>query len=250
MTREAKGIDHPDFPHNTNAGYQRKCRCSGCKAAHSKVAYKRWLKNRPEARQPYRKHGGDITHPDFPHGESAGYIAGCRCESCIVKYKEAFRIYIRKYRALGTLGGIKKAKSNAAYRKSEKGLISSRKGNATRAARKRNAVISTSKKDQILIRLIYANCPNDYEVDHDKPLSKGGSHAPDNLQYLPIRINRQKCNHDDFDVSQYVLHWQDILDTALNDHPLVGVGTSVSKCVESSKKDYDMVWSIEKSVAA
>jgi len=44
------------------------------------------------------------------------------------------------------------------------------------------------------IREIYKNRPAGYEVDHIKPLSKGGLHHEDNLQYLPTLVNRKKGN--------------------------------------------------------
>lgn len=42
---------------------------------------------------------------------------------------------------------------------------------------------------------IYLNCPSGYEVDHVIPISKGGLHHPDNLQYLPWLDNRRKWAH-------------------------------------------------------
>ena len=42
------------------------------------------------------------------------------------------------------------------------------------------------------IKQIYADCPKGYEVDHIIPLSKGGKHHEDNLQYLTITENRSK----------------------------------------------------------
>lgn len=44
------------------------------------------------------------------------------------------------------------------------------------------------------IKEIYANRPEGYEVDHIIPLSKGGKHHEDNLQYLTISENRKKGN--------------------------------------------------------
>jgi hypothetical protein len=44
------------------------------------------------------------------------------------------------------------------------------------------------------IKEMYANCPEGYEVDHIVPLSKGGLHHEDNLQYLTVSENRQKGN--------------------------------------------------------
>ena len=45
-----------------------------------------------------------------------------------------------------------------------------------------------------LIQKIYENCPKGYEVDHIIPISKGGLHHQDNLQYLPWIENRRKGN--------------------------------------------------------
>ena len=44
------------------------------------------------------------------------------------------------------------------------------------------------------IKQIYENCPEGHEVDHIIPLSKGGLHHEDNLQYLTIAENRSKGN--------------------------------------------------------
>ena len=48
--------------------------------------------------------------------------------------------------------------------------------------------------DRDKIKEIYANRPEGYEVDHIIPLSKGGLHHEDNLQYLTVLENRQKSN--------------------------------------------------------
>ena len=44
------------------------------------------------------------------------------------------------------------------------------------------------------VKEIYAICPPGYEVDHIMPLSRGGKHHEDNLQYLPMLENRRKGN--------------------------------------------------------
>ena len=46
--------------------------------------------------------------------------------------------------------------------------------------------------DMKLVKEIYLNCPEGYEVDHIHPLSKGGLHVHYNLQYLTIHENRVK----------------------------------------------------------
>ena len=42
------------------------------------------------------------------------------------------------------------------------------------------------------IREFYASCPKGWEVDHIIPISKGGLHTLENLQYLPMSENRSK----------------------------------------------------------
>jgi len=44
------------------------------------------------------------------------------------------------------------------------------------------------------IQEFYLNCPIGYEVDHIIPISKGGLHTLENLQYLTISENRRKSN--------------------------------------------------------
>ena len=44
------------------------------------------------------------------------------------------------------------------------------------------------------MQLFYINCPVGYEVDHVVPISKGGLHSLENLQYLTISENRKKSN--------------------------------------------------------
>jgi 5-methylcytosine-specific restriction endonuclease McrA len=48
--------------------------------------------------------------------------------------------------------------------------------------------------DRAAIKEFYNNCPLGYEVDHIIPISKGGLHILENLQYLTIQENRQKSN--------------------------------------------------------
>lgn len=52
--------------------------------------------------------------------------------------------------------------------------------------------------DLAAIRKIYSECPEGHEVDHIIPLSKGGLHHQDNLQYLPRKINRSKGSRLDW----------------------------------------------------
>lgn len=48
--------------------------------------------------------------------------------------------------------------------------------------------------DHDLIKQIYENCPADMEVDHIIPVSLGGLHHQDNLQYLTPDENKRKGN--------------------------------------------------------
>jgi len=48
--------------------------------------------------------------------------------------------------------------------------------------------------DLAAVREFYENCPEGYEVDHIIPISRGGLHTLENLQYLTIKENRSKGN--------------------------------------------------------
>ncbi|MBY0419179.1 MAG: hypothetical protein K2W88_14115 [Pararheinheimera sp.] len=82
---------------------------------------------------------------------------------------------------------------NSVRKKSEKELLSN---NAERQStyRAKGYRILAPDADRNLIKEIYKNCPEGYEVDHITPVSKGGLHHQDNLQYLTIGGNRSKGN--------------------------------------------------------
>lgn len=63
-----------------------------------------------------------------------------------------------------------------------------------RDAKRRADMLAATPDDADLkiIRLIYENCPDGYEVDHIVPIDRGGLHHQDNLAYLPMSINRRK----------------------------------------------------------
>jgi len=65
---------------------------------------------------------------------------------------------------------------------------------ARRRARLKNASVDLTEQERATIRDFYLNCPKGYEVDHIVPLSRGGKHHPNNLQYLTMSENRRKHN--------------------------------------------------------
>lgn len=75
-------------------------------------------------------------------------------------------------------------------------------------ARKYKAIDGT--EDKSLIHKIYENCPKGYEVDHIIPLSRGGKHHENNLQYLESKENKRKGNRNKYDKSK-VIKWQSII---------------------------------------
>jgi hypothetical protein len=65
---------------------------------------------------------------------------------------------------------------------------------ANRRAYMRDALVDLTKEEKERTMKMYIECPKGYEVDHIIPISKGGKHHPDNLQYLTISENRKKSN--------------------------------------------------------
>ena len=70
------------------------------------------------------------------------------------------------------------------------------KSNAIRQSRYRAKKYRVLAPDANLEKIneIYRNCPVGHEVDHIVPLSRGGKHHEDNLQYLTVTENRSKGN--------------------------------------------------------
>jgi hypothetical protein len=63
---------------------------------------------------------------------------------------------------------------------------------ARRRARLRNQTPELTQEEKIKLQNFYLNCPKGCEVDHIRPIAKGGLHHPDNLQILTKTENRKK----------------------------------------------------------
>jgi len=59
-------------------------------------------------------------------------------------------------------------------------------------ARLRKASEGLSNEECTLVKEFYRNCPDGYHVDHIIPISKGGKHCVENLQYLLPEQNWKK----------------------------------------------------------
>lgn len=79
----------------------------------------------------------------------------------------------------------------------DKEWSSNNRGKKNAASARRRALLleqTSENANHIWIDLIYEHCPEGHEVDHIIPLSKGGEHHEDNLQYLLMHDNRVKYN--------------------------------------------------------
>ena len=211
MGKQAKKIyhgrdtKHSEFPHGELRGFKAGCRCLPCKRARADYNLVQKGVEFPEFRKLL---GMEPSHPDFPHGTRKGYKY-CKCDKC----KKANNLYVVPLNR-ARLERDEKAReikrlSNLAYRKTEKGMSVRKNHHAKRKALKRNLACCSSSIDMETLRIIYKDCPSGYHVDHILPLSKGGLHHPDNLQYLPAVINIKKGNDETFDCSKYAIRWQD-----------------------------------------
>ena len=79
---------------------------------------------------------------------------------------------------------------------SQKSSKEKKSENAQRQARWRAKKLRVLAPDANagLVKEFYKNRPDGYEVDHIIPLTKGGLHHQDNLQYLTVLENRKKGN--------------------------------------------------------
>jgi len=112
----------------------------------------------------------------FPQPPHSGKRTFCS-RSCATKYNKS----------------IGKCPGGPAPSKGRKHYLSmKRKHQADRRARQLNQ--TPPNADNQIIKEIYLNCPKGYEIDHIIPLSRGGLHHQDNLQYLTPTENRKKGN--------------------------------------------------------
>ena len=84
-----------------------------------------------------------------------------------------------------------KAHTNSLQRKRQ---VQDRRNEANAKYRATKYAQTPQDVDRKAIQEFYANCTKGYEVDHIVPISKGGLHHIDNLQYLTITENRRKSN--------------------------------------------------------
>ena len=64
--------------------------------------------------------------------------------------------------------------------------------NSKRRALKAGAEVEVSEEEKKAIDELFDNCPEGYHVDHKIPLSRGGPHTLDNLQYMTKQANLRK----------------------------------------------------------
>jgi hypothetical protein len=200
-----RDINHHEFPHGEFRGYRAGCRCLPCKRA--KADYN--LKQKGVDVPKFRKLLG-ITpdHPDFPHGTRTGYKY-CHCELCR-KANNLYKVPLNNvWRNNNPEAKESKKALDAAYRQTAIGHANKKASHAKRRSLKK-AQNTCASADMKLLNLIYLLCPEGYHVDHVMPLSKGGEHHPNNLQYLPAIINLKKRNNENFDCSSYIIRWQDL----------------------------------------
>jgi hypothetical protein len=89
------------------------------------------------------------------------------------------------------------------YNRSDKGKISIEKGWKKRAEIMKRLTEGLGDVERWKIRAFYKACPKECHVDHIIPVSKGGNHRLENLQYLPIEQNRRKFTKSQDDAKTY-----------------------------------------------
>lgn len=113
------------------------------------------------------------------------------CEENSKKERERIRLKVSEW---NNKNRDKLKKSIKKYSNTEKGKVARLKVTFLRKKWLHDGIEKLSWVDRKNIRAFYKNCPEGYEVDHIRPLSRGGKHELSNLQYLTREENRKKGN--------------------------------------------------------
>jgi len=122
------------------------------------------------------------------------FINRCKTDEFQEYVKEIRKENHRKINQWAKDNPKKFKKSQKRYFKSKKGKVARLKVTFLRKKWLHDGIEKLSWADRKNIRAFYNNCPEDYEVDHIRPLSRGGKHELSNLQYLTREENRRKGN--------------------------------------------------------
>lgn len=207
LVRHGKDPLHPEYPHATAGGYDQGCKCQPCRDAKNEAKRVR-MGLKPGETRYNGTHFGDATHPNYPHGEYRGYQSGCRCEPCRKAKSTGSMTFARTRERADPQKRLDRLAKLSVYQKTDYQKARARQAQALKRARKRATLIPEQRP---LLVAIYEACPTGYDVDHIVPMSKGGKHAAENLQYLPSLVNRQKHAKLDFDSTHFAIKWQDVL---------------------------------------
>jgi 5-methylcytosine-specific restriction endonuclease McrA len=162
------------------------------------VAFAQKMREQYQQNPTYCKH----CQSQLPQSKQANSFCS---QSCAATYNNTGRQKAKRYKCLQCDTQIYKgkfcsSKCGGEHRKKfktpEEALVYKRRRgreiSANYRAKLRNQ--TPPDADRKAIREFYTNCPDGFEVDHIIPISKGGAHTLENLQYLLASENRRKSN--------------------------------------------------------